>query len=99
LGNGIDPGTGCNLDDYKLSPDFSGKLFAEVLKMYNKTTIETANEKRVFYVDLAALLPPRNDNYYDCCHYSNRGCKIVAQIIYDQSLDYLKANFASSIKH
>ena len=98
LGNGIEPETGCNLDDYKLFDTISGKLFSDLLKMYNKTTMEAAKEKGVFCVDLANLLPPSIVNYYDICHYSKAGCKTVAQIIYRQSVDYLKQHFPTYLK-
>ncbi len=99
LGNGIEPHTGCNLDDYKLSKDCSGKMFSDILKRYNAVTMAVAREKGILCIDLASQLSPAIANYYDICHYNKPGCKTVAQIVYDQSIAYLKQHFASYLKH
>jgi hypothetical protein len=61
---------------------WSGKVFWQVLELYNDVTRNIAAKHHVGLIDLARKMPKRTDYYYDIFHFTNTGCEEVAEIIY-----------------
>ncbi|MCC6818935.1 MAG: SGNH/GDSL hydrolase family protein [Bacteroidia bacterium] len=61
--------------------EINGKARSLILKMYNKSTYDVANEKGVPFINLAARLPKDSRFYYDGYHFTNDGADFVAAMI------------------
>jgi hypothetical protein len=59
----------------------NGELYWKRLEMYNDETRRVAGCNGVYLIDLANLLPKNYQYYYDIIHYSNEGCRKVAEIV------------------
>jgi lysophospholipase L1-like esterase len=81
FGDLIDPTTGIDLGrTYAMG--WNGKVFLQVLELYNDVMRKIAAEHHVGLIDLARKMPKRTDYYYDIFHFTNTGCQEVAEIIY-----------------
>lgn len=90
LGDLFDPTTGINLARVN-STGWNGKVYWQVLELYNDVVRKIAAEHHVGLIDLAREMPKRTEYYYDLYHFTNAGCQKVAEIIY-QSLYPLLEN-------
>ena len=81
FGDLVDPTTGINLARVNTS-GWNGKVFWQVLELYNDVLRNIAAEQHVGLIDLARKMPKRTDYYYDTYHFTNTGCEKVAEIIY-----------------
>ncbi len=63
-------GTGITYEDYQ-------KLYAS----FNKAIIDVGLEKKVAVIDLAAMIKPVAENYFDHIHYTDAGSVAVAQAV------------------
>ena len=70
LGDLFDPITGINLARVTAS-GWSGKVFWQVLELYNDVVRNIAAEQHVGLIDLARKMPKRTDYYYDTYHFTN----------------------------
>jgi len=89
-GGGKDPFTGIDLDQAKVGEGRNGKLYWEILELYNDQTRKVAAENNVFLIDLAHLLPKSSEYFYDGVHYNNSGSAKVADIVSAEFKSYLK---------
>ena len=81
FGDLIDPITGINLARGGTF-DWNGKLFWQILELYNDVVRNIAAEHHVGLIDLAREMPKTTEYYYDTFHFTNTGCEKVAEIIY-----------------
>lgn len=73
-----------NVDLGKLKTgDINGKTRSFILKMYNKSTSDVADEKSVPFINLAARLPKDSRLFYDGYHFTNDGADLAAEMIFD----------------
>jgi lysophospholipase L1-like esterase len=63
--------------------EINGKTRAYILKMYNKSTFDVAEEMGVPFINLAARLPKDSRMFYDGYHFTNDGADLAAEMIYD----------------
>jgi lysophospholipase L1-like esterase len=89
LGDLFDPTTGINLARVN-STGWNGKVYWQVLELYNDVTRNIAAAQKVGLIDLAREMPKRTEYYYDIYHFTNAGCQIVAEIIYQNIYPLLK---------
>ena len=90
FGEGIDSLTGADLENMKIWPSANGKAVWQLLQLYNQKTLEVAKKNNCGTVDVAAVMTKDSRYYYDFMHYSNEGCEIVSDIVFDQLLPILK---------
>ena len=81
FGDLVDPTTGINLARVN-STGWNGKVYWQVLELYNDVVRNIAAEHQVGLIDLAREMPKRTEYYYDIYHFTNAGCQKVAEIIY-----------------
>lgn len=81
FGDLIDPTTGINLARVRTS-GWNGKVFWQILELYNDVMRNMAAARHVGLIDLAREMPKRTEYYYDTYHFSNTGCQKVAEIIF-----------------
>ncbi|HLD47457.1 MAG TPA: SGNH/GDSL hydrolase family protein [Desulfobaccales bacterium] len=89
LGDLFDPTTGINLARVN-STGWNGRVYWQVLELYNDVTRKIAAEQKVGLIDLGRKMPKRTEYYYDLYHYTNAGCQQVAEIIYQNLYPLLK---------
>lgn len=91
----VDALTGINLatikHDFKMSEQLGIALDAvdgltekALLDLHNEAVREVAAESKVPLIDLAAKMPKGFDKFYDPIHFTEKGCKEVARIIYEE---------------
>ena len=66
----------------------------QILELYNNATKEICKENNVFIIDLGNTLEKSSEYFYDFCHYTNKGGKKVADIIYSELKPYLEKKYA-----
>jgi lysophospholipase L1-like esterase len=81
FGDLIDPTTGINLARINTS-GYNGKVFLQVLELYNDVVRNIAAAHKTGLIDLAKEMPKKTEYYYDTYHFTNTGCQKVAEIIY-----------------
>ena len=89
FGDLIDPTTGINLARV-FTTGWNGKVFWQVLELYNDVVRNIAAEHHVGLIDLAREMPKRTEYYYDTFHYTNTGCQEVAEIVFRNLYPLLK---------
>lgn len=100
MGEGIDPLTGVNLETVKLtSNQTNGKLFWQILELYNNITKQTYKETNIYNIDLANVLPKDSRYFYDVLHYTNEGAEKVAEIIHGELKNHFDLKYKDFIKH
>jgi lysophospholipase L1-like esterase len=81
-GDAIDDVTHVDLARVTTSPGHNGKMYWDVLEVYNDVTRRVGREQNVQVVDLARQLPKSSRYFYDFIHYTNEGSQAVADILY-----------------
>lgn len=97
-GNKLDPLTGVNLETVKYSDSMNGKLYWEVLELYNNATKEVAKDANTFFIDLANELDKNSLYFYDWYHLTNEGSEKVADILCRALKNYLDNNYKDFAK-
>jgi hypothetical protein len=54
---------------------------------------QVAAKNQVLLIDLAAEMPKSSRYFYDTAHFTNEGCRLVAQIIEPQLTSFLAKKF------
>jgi hypothetical protein len=82
IGEGIDSLTGADRGRLQLEKQRgNGKMYWEILELYNRAMVDKARACGAFSIDLAHLLPKKSEYFYDIGHFSNRGSQQVAEIV------------------
>ncbi|MBN2119523.1 MAG: SGNH/GDSL hydrolase family protein [Candidatus Omnitrophica bacterium] len=97
-GKAVDPVSGVNLATLKMWGNRNGELLWSVLCLYNSTTIDVCESLGVFVIDLAAKLPKSSLYFYDRLHYTNSGCREVAQLVYEGLKEYLDIKYPEFVR-
>jgi lysophospholipase L1-like esterase len=97
FGNLIDPYTGVNLAKPKCWIA-NGEGMWKLLELYNGVMRETARQHHVHLIDLARQMPKSTEFYYDTYHYTNAGCRKVAEIVYQGLEPFLEKQFPQYIR-
>ncbi len=56
---------------------------ADFVDQYNQRMRKVAERNNVAFIDLPALLPSQHDIFYDDCHFTENGARIVAELVSD----------------
>ena len=91
LGKGFDSASGADLSLIPATPRINGKLYFQMLEMYNDVTRKVAEQRGILLIDLSDKLQKGGKYFYDILHYNLEGNKQVAFIIF-APLDSLLAN-------
>lgn len=92
LGDAADPETGVLLANVKYKK-FNGSLFWRVLELYNEVTRQTGEQAGIKVIDLAREMPKNSIYYFDPVHYTDAGSAKVADIVFNDSRDFLVQKF------
>ncbi|MFM7022637.1 MAG: GDSL-type esterase/lipase family protein [Flavobacteriales bacterium] len=57
---------------------YSSKVLNESMQLFNKTLMETGTARGIQVIDLYSLLPKNESIFYDDCHFTELGAKMVA---------------------
>ncbi|MBC7425054.1 MAG: hypothetical protein H7321_00860 [Bacteroidia bacterium] len=90
FGDETDPVSGSYLGNLKIDKDVNGKCYAILLKQYNKIKFEAASKYDCTFINLSARMPKDSRYFYDGLNYTNEGCIMVADIIYDEMNGIIK---------
>jgi len=63
--------------------EINGKTRSYILKMYNKSSFDVAEEMGIPFINLAARLPKDSRLFYDGYHFTNDGSDLAAEMIYN----------------
>lgn len=69
------------------------ELAWENLELYNNVIRRLGDEENVLVIDLARELPYHEQYFYDCIHFSNKGAKKVADIVYKYLCPFLMEHY------
>jgi lysophospholipase L1-like esterase len=97
-GDLIDPTTGADLGKVE-AWGMNGKVFWQILELYNDVVRKIAQQHHVYVIDLARDMPKDTAYFYDTYHFTNAGCQEVADIIYQHLVPFLKKNFPQYVVH
>lgn len=98
VGVGKDSITKMDLETIKLYNQMNGKLFWNLLELYNLQTKNICRETGTFVIDLANLLPKNSILFYDKLHYTNDGAKKVAEMLNQLITMHLKQNYPEFVE-
>lgn len=94
-GEGIDELTGVDLENARLDDKTNGKLFWQVLDLYNRQTRDIGAETNSMVIDLAYLMPKNSLYFYDSVHYTNEGASKISEILDAQLTPHLREKYPS----
>ncbi len=93
-GFGIDDVTGVDLGRVRTDgPEQNGKMYWDLLEVYNDVTRRVGRESGILVVDLAREMPKTSRYYYDFIHYTPEGAQAIADIIYKSLCPALQTKF------
>lgn len=78
-----------NLGNLKIG-EINGRTEALLLKQYNKSTYEIAVSNNLHFINLSSRLPKDSRYFYDGYHFTKDGAEMVANIIFDESKDWIE---------
>ncbi|WP_372368099.1 SGNH/GDSL hydrolase family protein [Candidatus Uabimicrobium sp. HlEnr_7] len=78
------------LQNVQVSKNVNGRLWQRIVSLYNAQVLEVANKNDVKLVDLARLMRKDLDYFYDTWHFSKKGARAVADIIYSHIVSDVK---------
>lgn len=89
-GKGIDSVTHVNLASYNIGNGRNGRLYWDILQLYNQEVKDVCNKKQIPVIDLASKMPKNSLYYYDGTHYTNEGANEVARLVAENLLRILE---------
>jgi len=89
-GSAVDPATGIDIGPLSCE-GWSGATRWKQLELVNDVTRAVGAEHGVLVIELAHALPKDSRLFYDWMHFSNRGAEVVAGIVADALIPYLRA--------
>ncbi|HEX8773139.1 MAG TPA: SGNH/GDSL hydrolase family protein [Pyrinomonadaceae bacterium] len=94
-GFGTDDVTGVDLARVKANgPYQTGKMYWDLLEVYNDSTRHVGREKGILVIDLARQLPKTSRYFYDFIHYTPQGAQAIADILYQSLCPVLQTKHA-----
>jgi len=94
---GIDKSTGVDLTRVKFT-HLNGKVFWEILELYNNTIRDIGDTNYTLVIDLADELPKDTLYFYDFFHFTEEGAEQASKIIYKDLKKYLDNKFVKFIR-
>jgi lysophospholipase L1-like esterase len=91
-GNVVDPVSGADLRRADVG-GINGETSWEVLELYNEVLKQVASKNQVLLIDLATAMPKSSRYFYDTFHFTNEGCQLVAEIIFQKLAPFLAEKF------
>ena len=88
VGFGTDPKSKIDLEKVIYCDPKGGRFYWEKLKLYNQITRKLSEKHNCFLIDLADELPKSTEYFYDCIHFTNKGCEKVAEVIFQNLNTY-----------
>ena len=93
-GFGTDDVTGVDLARVQAAgPYQTGKMYWELLEVYNDSTRHVGREKGILVIDLARELPKTSRYFYDFIHYTPQGARAIADILYQSLCPALQTKY------
>ncbi len=89
-GQGIDPEIGIDLEKVKIDKKKNGKLYWNILELYNDQMRQEGKEANVLVIDLADKMSKDSLYFYDGVHYTNEGAVKIAEILNSDLTEHLK---------
>ena len=74
------------------------KISWQILEILNDATRRVGEKNNVLVIDLAREMPKSSRYYYDWLHYTNEGAEKVAEIIYNNTLNYIAEKYSSYLR-
>jgi lysophospholipase L1-like esterase len=94
VGFGTDDITGLDLARIKAyGPRQTGKMYWDVLEMYNDVTRRVGQESNILVIDLAKQMPKSSRYFYDFIHYTPEGAQVTAGILERSLCPMLQTKF------
>ncbi|HEX8145211.1 MAG TPA: SGNH/GDSL hydrolase family protein [Pyrinomonadaceae bacterium] len=93
-GFGTDDLTGVDLARVKADgAQQTGKMYWNLLEVYNDSTRHVGREKGILVIDLARKLPKTSRYFYDFIHYTPQGAQAIAGILYQSLCPMLQTKY------
>lgn len=83
-GDAIDPATGVDLSTIQVKGSANGRLWWQVLELYNDVTRRAGKERDVLVIDAAREMPKDSRLYYDFMHFTNEGARVLGDLVADR---------------
>ena len=94
VGAGTDDVTGVDLARVRTEgPQQSGKMYWDLLEVYNDVTRRVGRENGILVIDLARELPKTSRYFYDFIHYTPQGAQAIGDIIYKSLCPMLQTKY------
>lgn len=88
-GEGIDSVTHVDLSSYNTGNGRNGRLYWDILQLYNQEVKTICGKKQIPVIDLASKMPKNSLYYYDGTHYTNEGAGKIAHLVAEDLLRIL----------
>ena len=76
-----------------LRGSYTPKILAKMMDDYNNVMLDVCEEKKVYCLDLAKILPKNRSVFYDDCHFNNSGCQKIANILSEYLYEKIRDSF------
>jgi hypothetical protein len=94
VGFGTDDVTGVDLSRVRTEgPEQNGKMYWDLLEVYNEVTRRVGRENGILVIDLARELPKTSRYFYDFIHYTPQGAEAIATIIHKSLCPVLQTRY------
>ncbi|HEX8136359.1 MAG TPA: SGNH/GDSL hydrolase family protein [Pyrinomonadaceae bacterium] len=94
VGFGQDDVTGVDLARVRTEgPHQNGKMYWDLLEIYNDVTRRVGRENGILVIDLARELPKTSRYFYDFIHYTPQGAQAISDIIYKSLCPVLQTKY------
>jgi lysophospholipase L1-like esterase len=93
FGDSNDESTGIYLGNIKIYSGMNGKIWWNLLELYNNVTREVGKEESVFVIDLAKRMKKNSLFFADSVHLTNVGEKTVADLLYHELCPFLSKRY------
>jgi lysophospholipase L1-like esterase len=93
-GYGTDDVTGVDLARVRTDgPQQNGKMYWDLLEVYNDATRRVGKENGILVIDLARQLPKTSRYFYDFIHYTPQGAQAIADVLYQSLCPMLQSKY------
>jgi lysophospholipase L1-like esterase len=98
VGPAVDDITKVDLATIKVDETRNGRMWWELLEVYNDVTRKVGHENNVFVIELARQIPKSSRYFHDYVHFSNEGAQVVADTVYRSLCPMLANQFPQYVK-